>query len=345
VRVIIAGLSITSSWGNGHATNYRALAGALRALGHDVLFLERNQPWYAQNRDFNAAWVTLYDDVGELEQWTDDVRSADLVIVGSFVPEGCAVAEWVLATAGGLAAFWDLDTPVTAAKLAEGDEEYVSASLLMQFDLYLSFTGGPLLRALGARRPTPFYCLADTAHYRPLAAPKRWDLGYLGTYSHDRQPKLDALLLEPARDHRDLLFAVAGAQYPATLGWPANVQRFENLPPSDHPSFYAAQRFTLNITRAEMVDAGWSPSVRLFEAGACGVPVISDWWEGLDTFFEPGREILIAEDSDEVMRHLALPETTRAAIGNAARGRVLREHSADRRARELIAHVRDEVSV
>jgi spore maturation protein CgeB len=346
VKIVIAGLTVTSSWGNGHATNYRGLIGALRELGHEVLFLERDRPWYAENRDFHALWVHLYDDVDELERWRDDVRDADLALVGSYVPDGCAVAEWMLETAEGTTAFWDIDTPVTAAKLAAGDEEYLSADLVPRFDLYLSFTGGPFLEGLGARRPTPFYCLADTAHYRPVSVEQRWDLGYLGTHSDDRQPKLERLLLEPARERSDLAFVVAGPQYPPAVEWPGNVERIENLPPAAHPGFYGAQRFALNITRAEMVRAGWSPSVRLFEAGACGVAVISDWWEGLDAFFEPEREILIAEDADDVLRHLALPERARARIGNAARARVLRDHTAERRARELVEHaarVRGEV--
>jgi spore maturation protein CgeB len=343
VKIVMLGLSATSSWGNGHATNYRGLVLALRTLGHDVLFLERDQPWYAENRDFDASWVRLYDAVPELDRWRNEVREADLVLVGSYVPEGCVVADWVLATADGVTAFWDLDTPVTAAKLEAGDHEYLSPALLSRFDLYLSFTGGPLLAGLGARKATPFYCLADTTRYRPVAIAQRWDLGYLGTYSADRQPKVEALLLDPARRRPELRFAAAGPQYPLTVDWPANLDRFDNLPPSAHARFYAAQRFTLNVTRAEMVRAGWSPSVRLFEAGACGVPVISDWWEGLDEFFEPGREILIAEDGDDVLRHLALPERVRAAIGSAARRRVVRGHSAERRARELVAHARQEV--
>jgi spore maturation protein CgeB len=343
VKIVMLGLSATSSWGNGHATNYRGLALALRALGHEVLFLERDQPWYAENRDFDASWVRVYDAVPELDRWREEVREADLVLVGSYLPEGCAVAGWVLATADGVTAFWDLDTPVTAAKLAAGDHEYLSPALLSRFDLYLSFTGGPLLAGLGARKPTPFYCLADTTRYRPVATARRWELGYLGTYAADRQPKVEALLLDPARQQPELRFAAAGPQYPPAVEWPANLDRFDNLPPSAHPRFYAAQRFTLNVTRADMVRAGWSPSVRLFEAGACGVPVISDWWEGLDEFFEPGFEILIAEDCDDVLRHLALPERVRAAIGSAARRRVLRAHSAERRARELVAHARQEV--
>jgi spore maturation protein CgeB len=343
VRIVILGLSVTSSWGNGHATNYRGLAGALRRRGHDVLFLERDKPWYAANRDFEAPWIRLYGSVDELERWRDDARAADLVLVGSYVPDGCDVAEWALRAADGVTAFWDIDTPVTAAKLARGDHEYLSPDLVPRFDLYLSFTGGPLLDELGARRPTPFYCVADPALYRPLDVALRWELGYLGTYSDDRQPKLDALLLEPARRSR-LRFAVAGPQYPREIEWPPNVERFDSLPPAEHPAFYCAQRFALNVTRADMMRAGWSPSVRLFEAAACGVPVISDWWEGLDAFFEPGREILIAESADDVLRHL---RDGARAVGGRARERVLAEHTAEHRAAELerhVASVREEVA-
>ncbi|MFL5955007.1 MAG: glycosyltransferase [Gaiellaceae bacterium] len=341
MRIVMLGLSITSSWGNGHATNFRALAGALRARGHSVLFLERDRPWYAASRDFTAPWVHLYEDVEELERRRDMVAGADIVIVGSYVPDGCEVAEWVLETAGGVTAFWDIDTPVTAAKLDAGDYEYLSPALVGRFDLYLSFTGGPLLAALGARRPTPFYCVVDPALYRPLPVAERWRLGYIGTYSPDRQPKVDELFLAPARSRGDLRFAAAGPQYPPDVAWPPNVDRFESLAPGEHAAFYCAQRFTLNVTRVEMVEAGWSPSVRLFEASACGVPVISDWWEGLDAFFEPDREILIARDADDVLRALELPPARAREIGSAARARVLRQHTADERARELLELVRE----
>jgi spore maturation protein CgeB len=347
VKIVALGLSVTSSWGNGHATNYRGLLGALLERGHEVLFLERERPWYAANRDFTAPWVRLYDDVAELRHHAEAVRRADLVLVGSYVPDGCEVADWALSTAGGVTAFWDIDTPVTAAKLARGDHEYLSPELVPRFDLYLSFTGGPLLDRLGARRALPFYCIADPALYTPLDAPARWELGYLGTYSDDRQPKVEGLLLDPARARPDLRFAVAGPQYPASVSWPANVERFESLPPAEHRGFYAAQRFTLNLTRAEMVRSGWSPSVRLFEAAACGVPVISDWWDGLDAFFEPGREILVAADAEDVLRHLTLADGERQAVGRRARLRVLAAHTADHRARELeehVAAVREEVA-
>jgi spore maturation protein CgeB len=326
VKVVFLGLSITSSWGNGHATNYRAL---LRAAGPDALFLERDMPWYAAHRDAPGAGE-LYGSVDELERWAGEVRAAELVVVGSFVPEGVAVAEWALATARGTVAFYDIDAPVTLAKLEAGDEEYLSAELVPRFDVYLSFTGGPTLEVLerrwGARRAVAFHCLVDPARYRPVPAAERWLLGYLGTYSDDRQPALERLLLEPARRLPEERFVVAGPQYPE-LDWPPNVERIEHLAPDDHPSFYAAQRFTLNVTRAAMVAAGWSPSVRLFEAGACGVPVISDRWDGLAELLP---EVLIADGPDDVLRLLRGP-----ADGSALRRRVLAEHTAERRLEQL----------
>ena len=340
------GLAITSSWGNGHATNYRGLCAALRRRGHDVVFLERHKPWYASSRDFTAPWVDLYDSVEDLARWEEHVRSADLVLIGSFVPDGADVSEWVFARAEGVVAFWDIDTPVTAAALARGACEYLTPELVPRFDLYLSFTGGPLLQRLGATAPHPFWCLVDPFRYLPEPQPQRWELGYLGTYSADRQPTLEALLFEPALRLADRAFAVAGPMYPETVDWPGNVQRFENLDPGRHPAFYCAQRFTLNVTRADMVAAGWSPSVRLFEAAACGVPMVSDWWEGLDAFFEPDREILVARDPDDVQKYLTeTSDETRRAIGQRARTRVLREHTADRRAEELEKLVREAAGV
>jgi spore maturation protein CgeB len=336
MKTVWLGLAITSSWGNGHATNYRGLLAALERRGHEVVFLERDVPWYAATRDFSAPFVRLYGSLDELERWSDVVRGADLVVVGSYVPDGCDVAEWVLATAQGVTAFWDIDTPITAAKLACGDHEYLSPELVPRFDLYLSFTGGRFLETIGARRPTAFYCIADPGLYRPLDVPLRFELGYLGTYSDDRQPKVEELLLVPARALPEERFALAGPQYPEGIDWPANVERLDSLPPAEHPAFYGAQRFALNVTRADMVAAGWSPSVRLFEAAACGVPVVTDWWDGLDAFFEPGREILVAQTADDVLRHLREGDRS---IGLRARQRVLAAHTGEHRAAELEQHV------
>ena len=340
MRIVFLGLSITSSWGNGHATNYRALLKALRERGHDALFLEREVPWYAAHRDAPDAGA-LYASVDDLrDRFRAQVRDADLVVVGSYVPDGVAVADWVLSTANGIVAFYDIDTPVTLAKLAAGDDEYLVPELVPRFDLYLSFTGGPTLSVLeerwGARRAHAFYCLVDDTIYRPVDVEPRWRLGYLGTYSEDRQPAVERLLLAPARRLTGERFVVAGPQYPADIGWPENVEHVEHLAPAEHPSFYSAQAFTLNVTRADMVRAGWSPSVRLFEAAACAVPAISDRWEGLDHIFRPGTEILVADDEPQVVRFLTeLSEEERREIGERARRRVLAEHTARHRAEEL----------
>ncbi len=344
MRVVVLGLSITSSWGNGHATTYRALLRELDRAGHDILFLERDQPWFADNRDLpqpEFCQAEIYRSIAELKRrFVHDIRDADCIILGSFVPNGTAIAEWITRIADGVTAFYDIDTPVTLSKLAEDDCDYISPAVIPKFDLYLSFTGGPTLRQIGhryrARRARALYCSVDADHYFPERVRKRWTLGYLGTFSGDRQPALETLLVEVARRMLSDPFIVAGPQYPKTIRWPANVRRIEHLEPATHRAFYNAQRFTLNITRAEMVRAGWSPSVRLFEAAACGTPIISDAWPGLEEIFEPGREILIARTTEDVLRILReTPEAEARAIGRRARERVLAEHTAAHRASEL----------
>ncbi|AEI62033.1 glycosyltransferase [Corallococcus macrosporus] len=350
MKVVILGLSITSSWGNGHATTYRGLVRELARRGHDVLFLERDVPWYAANRDLPRppyGRTELYASLEDLAgRFTEDVRRADLAMVGSYVPRGAAVGEWVQRTARGVTAFYDIDTPVTLALLERGACDYLRPELVPGYRLYLSFTGGPTLarieRALGAPAARPLYCSCDPELYAPAACEPRWALGYLGTYSEDRQPVLERLMLEAARAWPEGRFAVAGPQYPEHLQWPRNVTRVEHLAPPEHPAFYNAQRFTLNVTRADMVRAGYSPSVRLFEAAACGVPIISDAWPGLETFFAPGRELFVSRSGEETLRYLqevSAPE--RRAMGARARQRVLAEHTAEHRARTLEAYVLD----
>lgn len=342
--IVILGLSATSSWGNGHATTYRSLIRGLAARGHRVLFLERDQPWYAGNRDEPhpaGATTVLYDSVDELtEKHEAAVREAGLVIVGSFVPDGARVADWATSVARSRTAFYDIDTPVTLAKLAAGEHEYITPDLISRFDLYLSFTGGPTLRFIESRYGAPaaraLYCSVDTEFYRPFERASRWDLGYLGTFSVDRQPVLDSLMLEPARRWTEGRFAVVGPMYPDDVRWPENVFREIHLSPREHPAFYAEQRFTLNVTRAAMKQAGYSPSVRLFEAGACGAPVISDWWEGLDSIFSIGAEVLVSTGPEQTLRYLRdVRDSERLAIGASARARVLREHTPERRAIQL----------
>lgn len=348
LHIVILGLSITSSWGNGHATTYRALVRALDQRGHVVLFLERDVPWYAENRDLAHppyAATQLYQDLSDLQvRFTPAIRSADLVIVGSYVPDGVAVGDWVLSIAQGVTAFYDIDTPVTLAKLSRGDHEYLAPNLIPRYHLYLSFSSGPLLDILkheyGAYEAYPFYCAVDPEIYCPETCPTGWDLGYMGTYSPDRQPALELLLLAVAHQKTDGRFIVAGPSFPETTPWPANVQRIEHLPPQEHRHFYNSQRYTLNLTRADMRKAGYSPSVRLFEAAACGVPIISDLWTGLDSFFEVGREIFVAQSTSDVLHILdEVPEKERRAIADRARSRVLQQHTAAQRAYQLENYV------
>jgi spore maturation protein CgeB len=344
LSIVFLGLSITSSWGNGHATTYRGLVRGLVRRGHDVLFLERDVPWYAGNRDLARppyGRTRLYSGLDELrDSYAREVRDADLVVVGSYVPDGVAVGDWVHEVAGGVTAFYDIDTPVTLAKLAAGDYEYLAPRQIAAYDLYLSFTGGPTLQRLEREYRSPracvLYCAFDPELYFPEAQPHAWDLGYMGTYSDDRQPTVNALLLEPARQWPNGRFTIAGPKYPETGSWPANVEYTQHLPPAAHRRFYNSQRYTLNVTRADMIAAGWSPSVRLFEAAACATPIISDRWAGIETVFTPDREIMLARDASDVLRVLReMPEDARLAMGARARKRVLAEHTAAHRAEQL----------
>ncbi len=348
MKLVVLGLSLSSSWGNGHATTYRSLLGAFARRGHEVVFLERDVPWYAgSNRDLvdpDFCRLAFYGGLAELDGFAAEVAGADAVVVGSYVPEGRAVGAWVQRHARGVTSFYDIDTPVTVAALERGACEYLSPELIPGYRLYLSFTGGPMLgrlaREFGSPGPRALYCCVDPGRYRPWTGEMRWDLSYLGTYSDDRQPALERLLLDPARRAPHLRFCVAGPQYPAGIAWPANVERFEHVGPADHAEFYGVSRYTLNVTRADMVRAGWSPSVRLFEAAACGTPIVSDPWDGLDAVFAPGRDILVARDGDAVLAALtALPEAERRALGAAGRARVMEAHTAEHRAAELETYI------
>jgi spore maturation protein CgeB len=348
LSIVIFGLSITSSWGNGHATTYRALIKALHRRGHRVTFLERDAPWYSAHRDLPEppyCKTELYSDLRDVpRRYGNLVRDADLVIIGSFVPDAIALGEWITTKASGITAFYDIDTPVTLAGLSKGGTNYLHSSMIPRFDIYLSFTGGPTLDVIeqrfGSPCARPLYCSVDPDLHMPRDVEQRWALGYLGTYSADRQPGLTQLLIEPARELPRERFIVAGAQYPSDILWPDNVSRIEHLPPQDHSAFYSAQRYTLNLTRTDMIAAGYCPSVRLFEAAAAGVPIISDNWPGLETFFASSREILLADGPHAVLEILQeLPEERRRTVADAARKRVLANHTAEHRARQLEDYV------
>lgn len=350
LNIVVFGLAITSSWGNGHAVTYRALIKALHERGHRVTFIERDRPWYRTHRDIDTAdycRIELYGELRDVPQrFGKLVADADLVILGSYVADGVILADWITTIATGVTAFYDIDTPVTLAGLDTGKTEYISAAEIPRFDLYLSFTGGPVLGLIedlyGSPRARPLYCTADLRIHTPIDAPKRWALGYLGTYSSDRQPTVEHLLFETARSLPQQNFVVAGPQYPASVRWPENVDRIEHVAPADHRAFYGRQRYTLNATRRDMVTAGFSPSVRMFEAAACGTPIITDAWPGLETFFDIGKEILLVESPHQVMQILTeLPEERRRSIAEAARARLLRSHTPQCRAEQLEDYYRE----
>lgn len=342
LRIVVFGLSLSSSWGNGHATTYRSLLRALAARGHDILFLERDVPWYAAQRDLvhaNYCDLQFYSDINALGEWKPAIAEADVVLVGTYVPDGATVIDVVAKWARGTRVFYDIDTPVTLEDLDSGVWAHLRPDQISLFDLYLSFTGGPTLRALeldrGAKRARALYCSVDPEIYKCTGAAVRWDLGYLGTYSADRQPALEALLLHPARIMPERRFVVAGASFPPDIVWPSNVERIEHLSPCEHADFYSGLGWTLNLTRSAMRRAGYSPSVRLFEAASCGTPIVTDAWPGLDEFLQPGAECIVAHNAADIDRLLTMPAHTRAGVGQAGRDRILAHHTSAHRATDL----------
>jgi len=344
--IVVFGLTISSSWGNGHATLWRGLCRALAARGHDVTFFERDVPYYAAHRDMkrpDGCNLRLYDDWPAVRQEAyQALRGADVAMVTSYCPDAQAATDLLLEAGVPISAFYDMDTPVTLDRLSRGEHvEYLPGQGLAAFDLVLSYTGGRALdtlqRDLGARLALPLYGSVDPAAHHPVPADPdvEFDLTYLGTYAADRQGALDTFLLEPARQRLESRFAIAGSQYPTDFPWGSNVYYLRHMPPPDHPRFYCSSRLTLNITRGPMAAMGYCPSGRLFEAAACGTVVLSDWWEGLDAFFDPWREIIVVRSCDDVLRALDLDDAERIAIGERARHRVLTQHTADARAVDL----------
>jgi spore maturation protein CgeB len=350
MRITVFGLSVSSAWGNGHATLWRGLIHALARLGHSVVFFEWDAPWYAEHRD---CWglpngeLHLYSDWPAIRpRALEAVRSTDVVMVTSYCPHGLQATELALQSSAKLKVFYDLDTPITLDRLARGESvSYLGARGLRDFDLVLSYTGGRALDALrdrlGARRVGALYGSVDPLLHVRAGASQRYaaDLSYLGTYAPERQHKLAQLFLEPARRLPGSRFAIGGSQYPGDFPWQQNIHYFRHVPPAEHAAFYGSSRLNLNITRAPMAEMGYCPSGRMFEVAACGAALISDAWEGLETFFEPGREILVAHSTEDVVRAMRMDAQELSAIGQAARERALAEHTVDRRAKQLIEHL------
>jgi spore maturation protein CgeB len=342
VKIVVFGLTVSSSWGNGHATLWRGLCRAMARRGHRVVFFERDVPYYREHRDLTAlpgGDLVLYEAFSDIrDRAVREVAEADAALVTSYCPDALIATEIVLAAPRARRVFYDLDTPITLARLRAGETvAYIGPGGLAGFDLVLSYTGGAALDALrddlGARRARPLYGHVDPEVHRP-AAPQpqyRADLSYLGTYAADRQAALAELFVEPARQRAEQRFLIGGAQYPADFPWTENIHFVRHLPPAEHPSFFSASRLTLNVTRAAMAAMGWCPSGRLFEASACGTALISDAWAGLDAFFRPGEEILIARDRSDVLAALDRGEAEIRRIAAAGRARTLADHTAERR--------------
>lgn len=346
MKIVVFGLSISSAWGNGHATLLRGLFRALHAQGHEVHFFEKDVPYYAQHRDassFPFAHLHLYADWKDIRTLAQrEVRGADLGMITSYCPDAVAASELLLDAGLWRTVFYDMDTPVTFAHLDKGEHvPYLPPSGYSDFDLVLSYTGGPALDRLksdlGARAAAPLYGWVDEDQYSPAATTPdfRADLSYLGTYSADRQPALDTFLITPASRLPAKGFIIAGAMYPDRGSWPSNIRHFEHIAPPQHPAFYSSSQITLNITRGSMARMGFCPSGRLFEATACGTALISDWWEGLDTFFEPGVEIIVIRNTDDVIRTLDQPASELARIAARGRERTVACHTASIRAQEF----------
>jgi spore maturation protein CgeB len=346
MKLVIFGLTITSSWGNGHATLWRGLCKALARRGHDVVFFERDVPYYALNRDLlelpdgELCLYPTWEDALPLARW--HLSDADAAMVTSYCPDSVAASDLVLEAAVPVRMFYDLDSPVTLARLEAGEPvDYIGPRGLSEFDVVLSYTGGRALAELqsrlGARRVVPLYGSVDPDTYRRTEGIEQYraDLSYMGTYAADRQQMLEQLLIAPARRLPERRFLVGGAQYPAAFPWTSNIFFVRHLPPGEHPAFYSSARLTLNVTRAAMARMGYCPSGRLFEATACGAPVLSDLWEGLDAFFQPGSEILVARDTESAIGALETSDAELERMASRARQRTLDEHTADHRAVEL----------
>lgn len=348
MKLVVFGLTISSSWGNGHATLWRGLCRSLARQGHQVFFFEKNVPYYASNRDLFAipnGELVLYDSWDTIRNRAKaELADADAAMVTSYCPDGIEATDLVLDTQRVVRTFYDLDTPVTFSKLqAREPLTYIGSRGLGEFDLVLSYTGGGALEKLqselGAQRAAPLYGHVDPDVHHPISPMSHYvsDISYLGTYAADRQTALQRLFINPAGIRPQKRFLIGGAQYPDDFPWQPNIHFVRHLPPSEHPAFFSSSRLTLNITRQAMAEMGWCPSGRLFEASACGVPVLSDDWEGLDSFFEPGSEILIARTTEDAVAALDLSDSELQRIARASRERTLAEHTSEHRARELEA--------
>jgi spore maturation protein CgeB len=348
MRIVIFGLTISSSWGNGHATLWRGLCHALAESRHSVTFFEKDVSYYRAHRDMGQPEgysLQFYSDWNEIQpQARKALAESDCAIVTSYCPDARPASDLVLDNSTVFSIFYDLDTPVTLNAIGhKGTVDYIPHCGLEPFDLVLSYTGGKALQELGtqlgARRVAALYGSVDPRSHHRVQTDQRFasDFSYLGTYAADRQQQLEELFLKPATQLPRKKFCIGGALYPPDFPWTGNTYFVRHVAPPEHPAFYSSSKLTLNVTRAVMAEMGYCPSGRLFEAAACGTPIVSDWWEGLDAFFEPGKEIFIAKSSVDAVAALDLDARELQTLSRASQQRTLDEHTASHRAAQLVS--------
>lgn len=347
MKVVIFGLSVSSSWGNGHATIWRGLIAALTKSNYEIVFFEKNVSYYADNRDYlscKGLTLILYDTWESIVKKAEfHIKKSDIAIVTSYCPDAVSASELITISNGLKKIFYDLDTPVTFKSIENGNWPfYIPQNGLRNFDIVLSYTGGPILeklkQTLGAKAAFPLYGSADPQLHYPTCKLDKYkcDLSYLGTFASDRQEKLEELFVKPAQILKDKRFLLAGAQYPEEFPWTENILFISHIAPPEHSCFYCSSLFTLNVTRSAMAEMGYCASGRLFEAALCQIPILSDWWPGLESFFNPGEEIIVVKNTSDVIDAFNMTENKRIAVAKAARKRVLREHTAEKRAQQLM---------
>jgi spore maturation protein CgeB len=346
VRIAFIGSSLVSCYWNGAATYYRGLLRALSLRGHEVTFLEPDAFDRQANRDIpdpDWARVVVWPATdGGMASALERARGADLVVkasgVGVFDRE-LEAAVLTLRRPGSLVAFWDVDAPATLDR-AEGDPADPFRALAPRYDVVFTYGGGdPVVRAygrLGARLCVPVYNALDPATHHPVPPDPRFagtDLGFLGNRLPDREARVEEFFLRAAAALPGRRFLLGGAGWGDKAGVPVNVRYLGHVGTSDHNALNASCLAVLNVNRESMARYGFSPPTRVFEAAGAGACLVTDAWEGIEAFLEPGREVLVARDGAEVAAHVEGLDPTRArAIGAAALRRILAWHTYERRA-------------
>ena len=348
LSIAFFGSSLVSAYWNGAATYYRGIIRALAERGHQVTFYEPDAYERQAHRDIpDPPWarVVVYSAEGEDEvrRCLEAARRADLVVkasgVGVFDP--LLEAEVLELKAPGRAvAFWDVDAPATLARV-KADPRDPFRALIPRYDLVLTYGGGPPVvsayEALGARACVPVYNALDPETHHPVEPDGRFegDLGFLGNRLPDREARVEQFFLGVAAERPEQRFVLGGA------GWddkpkPANVRYVGHVYTADHNAFNCSSGAVLNVNRDNMAETGFSPPTRVFEAAGAGACIITDAWVVIETFIEPDHEVLVAKDGRGVAEHLGrLTPERRRALGEAARRRVLAEHTYEHRAHQL----------